>query len=47
VYGHLGLGLEAEESVVQLLVVDVDLAQLGPNLLSHLGLQVLLLFLSP
>ena len=31
-HGHLGLGLPLEEGVVQLLVVDVDLAQLGTHL---------------
>lgn len=39
--GHPRLGLPLEEGVVQLLVVDVDLAQLRPDLLSHLRLQVL------
>jgi hypothetical protein len=35
VHGHARLGLPLEEGVVQLLVVDVNLAQLG----SHLILQ--------
>ena len=43
--GHLGLGLEPEKGVVQFLVVDVNLAQFGANLFSHLCLQVLLLLL--
>jgi len=43
--GHFGLGLPLEEGVVQLLVVDVDLAQLGPNLLPHLRLQALVILL--
>ena len=43
--GHLGLGGKPEEGVVQFLVVDVDLAELGSNLLTHLGLQVLRFFL--
>lgn len=37
--GHPRLGLVAEEGVVQLLVVDVDLAHLGAHLLPHLLLQ--------
>ena len=35
--GEFGLDLPLEEGVVQLLVVDVDLAHLGSNLLPHFG----------
>ena len=47
VRGHPRLGLPLEERVVELLVVDVDLAQLRADLLAHLGLHRLavLLFL--
>ena len=31
-HGHAGLGLPLEEGVMQLLVVDIDLSQLGPHL---------------
>ena len=33
--GQLWLGLPLEEGVMQFLVVNVDLPNLGPNLLSH------------
>lgn len=39
---HPWLRLPLEEGVVQFLVVDVDLAQLGPHLFSHLGLEAFL-----
>lgn len=35
--GELGLDLPFEESIVEFLVVDVDLSHLGTNLLSHFG----------
>lgn len=43
--GQLWLGLPLEESIVQFLVVNVDLPHLWPNLLSHFGLHGLLFFL--
>ena len=43
--GELGLHLPLEEGVVELLVVDVDLAHLGTHLLPHLGLHGLGIFL--
>jgi hypothetical protein len=33
--GQLWLGLPLEESIMQFLVVNVNLSHLGPNLLSH------------
>lgn len=42
---QLGLRLPLEESVVQLLVVDINFAHLGTNFLSHLGFHGLLFFL--
>ena len=36
---HPRIGLPLEEGVVQLLVVNVNLAQLGPDLLAHLRLH--------
>lgn len=37
--GEFRLHLPLEEGVVELLVVNVDLAHLGTNLLPHLGLH--------
>jgi hypothetical protein len=43
--GELGLHLPLEEGIVELLVVDVNLAHLGTHLLPHLGLHGLGIFL--
>ena len=42
---HPGFRLPFEEGVVELLVVNVDLAHLGPRLLPHLRLEALLVLL--
>lgn len=43
--GEFGFDLPFEESVVELLVVDVDLSHLGANLLSHFGFHCFGVFL--
>ena len=40
VMGHPRFGLPLEESVVQLLVVDVDLSQLWPHLSKKINLRI-------
>lgn len=42
---ELGFDLPLEKSIMELLVVDVDLAHLRPNFLSHFGLHSLCILL--
>lgn len=43
--GEFGFDLPFEESIVEFLVVDVDLSHFGPNLLSHFGFHSFGIFL--